>query len=230
MRIAEPSTLVTDWLLALFTAWLAWELFRQAYRLKDRAIGLWLGAFCAVAVSAALGGAWHAFSAQMDQSLAAPLWSGTVIFASAGSLLFLLSTLHIYASGRLLSILAGVAVSKFALIALWLGVNEDFRIVVYDSALTMLVIVALNTWGAWARHLPSAPWILAGMLVSLLAALFQQGRVSLHPHFNHNDLYHVIQMGAMYLLCRGGLLLQEREPAAPDFEATQPPPPLAGEE
>jgi hypothetical protein len=229
VRIAEPSTLVTDWLLALFTAWLAWELFRQAYRLKDRAIGLWLGAFCAVAASAALGGAWHGFSLQIDQTLATLLWSGTVILASAASLLFLLSTLHVYTSGRLLGVLAGVAVSKFALIALWLAVNDDFRMVAYDSVLTMLVIVVLNTWGAWARHMPSAPWVLAGMLVSMLAALVQQGRVSIHPHFNHNDLYHVIQMGAMYLLCRGGLLLREREPTAPDFAATQPLP-IAGEE
>ena len=63
----------------------------------------------------------------------------------------------------------------------------------------------------------------------MLAALFEQGRVSIHPQFDHNDLYHVIQTAAMYLLYRGGLLLREREPAAPDFEATQPLP-IAREE
>ena len=56
----------------------------------------------------------------------------------------------------------------------------------------------------------------------MLAALFQQGRVAIHAHFNHNDLYHVIQMGAMYFLFRGGLLVRELEPSARDVEATQP--------
>jgi threonine/homoserine/homoserine lactone efflux protein len=75
----------------------------------------------------------------------------------------------------------------------------------------------------------SATWVLAGALGSMLAALFQHGRVSIHPQCSHNNLFHVGQMGAMYLLYRGGLLLREREPEAPDFDATQPLP-IAGEE
>jgi hypothetical protein len=222
LKIAEPGTVITDWLLAAFTAWLAWTLFRQVYRLHDRAVNLWLGAFCAVAASALLGGTGHGFSAEIDPSLVAVLWAATMLLASAGSLLFLLATLHVYTSGRLLEILSGAAVLKFVLFALLVAVNDNFRIVVYDSALAMLALVVLGTWGAWVRQVPSAPWVLAGVLVSMLAALFQQGRVSIHAHFNHNDLYHVIQMGAMYLLFRGGLLMREQEPSAPDLEATQP--------
>jgi hypothetical protein len=222
VKIAEPGTVLTDWLLAAFTAWLAWTLFRQVYRLKDRAANLWLAAFCAVAASAFLGGTWHGFSAQIDPSLAAVLWAATMLLASAGSLLFLLAALHVYTSGRLLDILSGIAVTKFVLFALLVAINDNFRIVVYDSALAMFALVVLGTWGAWVRQVPSAPWMLAGVLVSMLAALFQQGRVSIHAHFNHNDLYHVIQMGAMYFLFRGGLLVREQEPPARDVEATQP--------
>jgi hypothetical protein len=229
LKIAEPSTLVTDWLLAAFTAWLAWTLFQQLYRLKDRAANLWLAAFSATAASAFVGGTWHGFSSQIDPSLAAVLWIAAMLLASAGSLLFLLAILHVYTSGRLLGILSGVAVAKFALFAVLMAVNDNFRVVVSDSALTMLVLVVLSTWGAWARQVPSAPWVLAGVLVSMLAALFQQGRVSIHAHFNHNDLYDVIQMGAMYLMFRGGLLVRDKEPAGPDLEATQPLP-VAGKE
>jgi hypothetical protein len=145
-----------------------------------------------------------------------------MLLASAGSLLFLMAALHVYTSGRLLDILSGIAVTKFVLFALLVAINDNFRIVVYDSALAMLALVVLGTWGAWVRQVPSAPWMLAGVLVSMLAALSQQGRVSIHPHFNHNDLYHVIQMGAMYFLFRGGLLVRELEPSARDVEATQP--------
>jgi hypothetical protein len=152
-----------------------------------------------------------------------------LVLVNAAGLLFLLSTLRAFTSGRALAIGAGLAVAKFALFAVWVAVNDDVRTVIYDGALTMFVVIVLSTWGAWARRMPSATWILAGVLVSMLAALFEQGRVSIHPQFDHNDLYHVIQTAAMYLLYRGGLLLREREPAAPDFEATQPPP-IAREE
>ena len=31
-----------------------------------------------------------------------------------------------------------------------------------------------------------------------------------HPSFNHNDLYHVIQVAAMFLLYRGARTLNDR--------------------
>ena len=158
----------------------------------------------------------------MDPSAAALTRTATLVLADAARLLFLLSTLRAFTSGRALAIGAGLAVAKFALFVVYVAVNDDVRMVIYDGALTMLVVIVLSTWGAWAQRMPSATWILAGVLVSMLGALFQQGRVSIHPHFNHNDLYHVIQTGAMYLLYRGGLLLRERSPTAPDFDATQP--------
>jgi hypothetical protein len=50
----------------------------------------------------------------------------------------------------------------------------------------------------------------AGVMVSFAAAGVQQSGFALHQHFNHNDLYHVIQMAGVYLLYRGGRLLRSR--------------------
>jgi hypothetical protein len=36
------------------------------------------------------------------------------------------------------------------------------------------------------------------------AALVQRSGFALHRHFNHNDLYHVVQMLGTWLLYRGG--------------------------
>ncbi|MDZ4854296.1 MAG: hypothetical protein SGJ26_05485 [Nitrospirota bacterium] len=38
----------------------------------------------------------------------------------------------------------------------------------------------------------------------------QVNGVALHQDFNHNDLYHVVQMGGMSLFYRGALVLKER--------------------
>jgi hypothetical protein len=36
----------------------------------------------------------------------------------------------------------------------------------------------------------------------------QQSGFSFHKHFNHNDIYHVFQMGSMFLLYKGVILLK----------------------
>jgi hypothetical protein len=43
-----------------------------------------------------------------------------------------------------------------------------------------------------------------------VAGIVQARRLALHRLFNHNDLYHVIQMVALYTFYRGGLLLVDR--------------------
>lgn len=50
-------------------------------------------------------------------------------------------------------------------------------------------------------------WLKWGVVVTLVALAALVGRVSLHEHFNHNDLYHVIQMAGLYCLYRGARLL-----------------------
>ena len=56
-------------------------------------------------------------------------------------------------------------------------------------------------------HVLSYSWIVGGILLSFVGAAIQQSGVSLHQHFNHNDLFHVVQMVAFYLLYRGGKAL-----------------------
>ena len=230
MKVIVFGPLITDLLLASFTLWLGWGLYQEARRLKDRAIALWLGAFCASGVSVVLNGLWHAFSEQQLEADWVPLlWSSATVLAVASSLLFLLAIVHVYTGGRVREIIAGVAVAKFALLGVWIAVNNRFGLTIYDSVFTMLIILVLSTWGAWIRAAPFAPWVLAGIMISMLATLFQQGRVAIHPRFDHNDLYHVTQMLAMYYLYRGGMLLRDRQPEVLDFETTQQLP-VVGEE
>ena len=59
-------------------------------------------------------------------------------------------------------------------------------------------------------HLRASAWLVAGVLISTFGGLVQSRRVAIHRHFNHNDLFHVIQMVALYLFFRGGALLVDR--------------------
>jgi len=60
------------------------------------------------------------------------------------------------------------------------------------------------------RQDESVRWFLLGMGISLLGLGIQQSDLALHEHMNHNDLYHLILLGALYLFYRGSRLLQDR--------------------
>jgi hypothetical protein len=222
-------SIVIELALGMFSFWLAYQLLPTLRRVHEHAISCWFVAFCSVGGSALLGGFWHGFAPAMDPRTATLTETASVALAVAASFMFLIATLHVFTSGRLLNVLSGCAVMKFALFVVWATVNDDFRLVIYDSGLTMLAMLLLASSGAWLRSAPAAPWIIVGVVTAMLAALFQQGRVSIHRYFNHNDLYHVIQAGALYCLYRAGALLHDKEPVMPNFEATQPLP-VIGEE
>jgi hypothetical protein len=229
MQRADLMNIVTDLLLSGLALRLALGLLPTARRMREFAIRYWFGAFVGVAAAGVLAGIFHAFAADMDPRTSALIWTVSMTLAIAASFLFLIGTLHAYTSGRLLGWLAGCAVTKFVLFAMWAAVNDDFRLVMYDSGLTLGAMLLMASWFAWLQREPSAPWILAGVMTAMVAALFQQGRVSIHRYFNHNDLYHLIQMGALYCFYRAGEFLRDKDPNAPDFEATQQLP-IIGEE
>lgn len=60
-------------------------------------------------------------------------------------------------------------------------------------------------------------WLKKGIVVSAAGILLMVMDVSLHPHFNQNDLYHVVQMVGLYCFFRGAALLHGL--------ARRPPPP-----
>jgi hypothetical protein len=74
--------------------------------------------------------------------------------------------------------------------------HDDFIWVIADTASALLIVGVLHVWRLNG-------WMLAGVAVSILAGLAQASGISLHPHFNHNDLYHVIQIAAMFLFYNG---------------------------
>jgi hypothetical protein len=109
-------------------------------------------------------------------------------------------------AGRARQALLAAGVLKFAVYAVWIANHDAFLYAILDYAPAMLYVLALQA-RAWFHREESGRWIVAGILVSFAGAGVQQSGFTIHQHFNHNDLYHVIQMVGIYLLYRGGRLL-----------------------
>jgi hypothetical protein len=209
MTISEPMTLVTDYLLAALVLVFALRLGRDGHR-GQISIRMWSLAFYASAAAALAGGTYHGFNLYLSSLAAVLLWKITVYAVGLASLFLFAGAVFAALAEterRVLLVLAGF---KFILYAAWMATHNDFRYVIYDYAPTLLFVLLLQGFAFWKSREESAPWIVAGIVVSFVGAGVQASGFALHTHFNHNDLYHVIQMGAFWLLYQGGLLLRDR--------------------
>jgi hypothetical protein len=183
--------LLTDYALAGFTAFLAFRLLKY-----PRAKG-WAGAFLCLAFAALIGGTYHGF----PEFYPGLLWSATEIFAGLASFLMVVATAA--ATGFFPRTIFGLAALKLVIYLDWILEYDEFIGVVIDGGSALLVVAVLHAIkrdAAWR-------WMVGGVAVSVVAAAVQAAHLAPHPQFNHNDLYHVIQIAAMYLFYRGARLL-----------------------
>jgi hypothetical protein len=178
----EPMTVLTDYALAAVSGVLAFRLIKVSR--------FWALAFLALALAALLGGTWHGFW-QNDI-----LWTATTLSVGVASFGMVTGSSLATTTGLPLRLLIGFATVKFVIYAIWMLGHDDFIWVVADTASALLIVGVL-----YLRRFNG--WMLAGVAVSVLAGLAQASGLRLHEHFNHNDLYHVIQSAAMLAFYRG---------------------------
>lgn len=213
MTITEPVTLLTDYVLSGVTGWLAWRLWIASEAQASRR--LWSAAFGALAAAALAGGSHHGLALLLPAPLLAGLWKATLFSVGAASFAMLCGSSVALATGRMRKLLLAAAALKLMLYWAWMIGHDDYLYVIADTGAAMLAIAALHLGSWWRRNDAASRWMLGAIVVSGLAAGAQAGGLALHPHFNHNDLYHVIQVAAMVLFYRGARLLRDRTATAP---------------
>ena len=185
MTIHEPMTLATDYLLTIAAAVFAVRLGRTNRQ--------WALAFLFTAAGSFFGGTYHGFYPVVSVLTAVVLWKFTVFSIGLASFFLVIGS-----SRKLLLI----ALVKLIVYMSWMTTHSEFLWVIIDYGAALLIVGAVHL----VRRGPATPWVLGSIVASVLAALVQMSRLTLHEHFNHNDLYHVIQLVALWLLYRGGKL------------------------
>jgi hypothetical protein len=193
MTIHEPMTLATDYLLALACGGFSILLFRM----KSAATGWWSIAFAAVAVAALAGGTYHGFPSFYPGTL----WKTTLVAAGAASCAMVVATGM--ATRLAARFFFWFSILKFAAYLGWIAFNDQFLAVLIDSGSALLIVAALHA----VRGDAAWRWMISAVAVSVAAAGVQAMHLAPHPGFNHNDLYHVMQIAAMWLFYRGARLI-----------------------
>jgi hypothetical protein len=208
LTITEPSTLLTDYALGTLCAVLAWRLQSVADQTGQRAVRMWAFAFVATALGSLFGGTYHGFQLMLGERTAAVVWTLTTIAVGIGACLLLTAALFASLAASARRWLLVLVWAQFTVYTAWMLRHDEFFYVIVEYGSAMLCVLALMLRPRMRRS-EAARWIIAGIGVSILAALVQQSGFDVDRHLNHNDLQHLVQMLAVWFLYRGGLRLRD---------------------
>ncbi|MCH7887502.1 MAG: hypothetical protein IIA58_06035, partial [Candidatus Marinimicrobia bacterium] len=153
-------TMITDYLLGVWTLYLAFKLTREGIRLAQRSILIWGASFAATGMAALIGGTSHGFALYFGEMTKTVIWAST-LYAIGFTSLFLLSAVIIATiKNPLRKWLIAVVAVKFILFAVWIFSHLEFKYVIYDYVPAMVGVLILQVYGKYRRGDRSAAWII----------------------------------------------------------------------
>ncbi len=208
MIIHEFWTFLTDVILSALCFFYAFRL-RELLSSEHFSAKLWLPVFVSIGIAALSGAIYHGFRPYLP----IPVYNGFRILV-----LFCLSTTAYLIGMSLLrftiqpqnnfykaiSLLLKLKLVFFLVFAL---IQTQFLVAVADYGSTFIVALVVFAFH-WQR--PASKLMTYGIVVSLVAASIQTLKISPHPSFNHNDLYHVVQILGLHLFYLGSPQLEDR--------------------
>jgi hypothetical protein len=210
MPLSEPTTLVSDWLLAGTAFALGARLHRAGGAKDRRARRLWGAAFLAGAAGALAGGTVHGFTAALSPLAHAVLWKVVLAAAGLAASLILAGTVLASVDGAWRQAFLAAAAGQLAIYLAVVSGSDDVRNAVWNGALTIVAVLALALATAFQDPRRLA-WILLALGLSAVALAAQRTGVSASI-LNQNDVCHVLQTAALLPFYRAGRRLHDRGP------------------
>ncbi len=207
----DPDVTLTDYGLALLCGVLAWRLWRGPHFGPARR---WLILFFASAgLAPLLGGTVHGFFPIEGTPEHDILWAATLLAVGlTGLAAWGLGARWTLRDGLARGLIGLAMLAALGYAAAVLEGSREFRVAVifYLPAVGFLLLALFLGW----RRAPGPDLAVAaaGLLLTVAAAGIQQMGIDLHPSFDHNALYHVVQAAALLLFYRGAVSWSRRAP------------------
>lgn len=208
-RIDQPMTMFTDYVLAVECLLFATLLVRKEHREHPARVFL-LVFFVFTAIATAVGGTVHGFMDILSEPTLAALWRVTVL--SMGPVTFSL----LVGSGRAAlpphhhRVLLGIGVAQLVIYSVWIWGHSDFVFVVVNYAPVLLAALIMQARDWRVRGTESGKWLSWGLVATFVSSGVQVSGFSISEHLNYNDIYHIIDMVALWFFYRGAKVLRDR--------------------
>ena len=200
----EPMTVLTD----VFLAAAALIGGVRIYGVSDAPVHFYFAlSFFLIALGAMAGSAIHAIRHTSRVSWVPLLWRITGIAIGTSVTAMLAATFYHILPADYADTLRWTVLGLSLIYAAYIWRDYRFRNVIVFYSILMAFTLGAMALSYVSTGSPGAKLIVVGILVSFGAAAVQRSGFKLARHFNHNDIYHVIQLVGLYFVYKGALLL-----------------------
>ena len=198
----EPTTAITDYIIFLLGVFFG----LATLAIQDSQFHqLWGLAFYSIGIGGFLGGTSHGFGPKLKEVYRKILWRFTLVFIAVTGLLITMSAALFFVTEKgenALYIITGVLLLTYFQ---RIRKKDSFRSAVTFYMPLMGISLVGFAMAFYFQNMTGALSITVGLLVCVAGTVVQVMKISVHEKFNHNDLFHVIQMLGMFFMYRGGL-------------------------
>ena len=196
--IAEPMTAFTDLLLCVLGLTFGLRLRNGTSRARP----LWSFAFLASSLGSLTGGLYLAFQPSLSPLPLTILWKITATAIGAAGLLLFCGATRALVPQRIARALVIASIVLFVTYLAWMTTHDEFiyMIAFYGTMMLATLVICIVRYRIAPR---ACALIVSGIAIAALAAAVQASHIDPFAHFNHNDLYHVIQMVSLFVTYRG---------------------------
>ena len=205
-KLFEPTTFISNIILFFMTLVLGQKI-SDVYWQSFHPFHFHLSwSFYAVAMGSIIGSLFHGFGPHFPKLMREWIWKGALTcmgFTTFSLMMAGVSAVMSYYSYRIIMwgaviglILYGWQTVKFA------GFGHSVKFI----AIGMIIIFTAFATLYWRQAHPGSGYLFAGVLLTIASGGLWATGWSIHKQFNHNDLFHVIQMVCLWLLHQGGVM------------------------
>ncbi len=199
--IYEPTTTITDFIIFFMGCYYSWVIMHISGSIFHK---IWAISFISLSLSAFLGGISHGFGPKLSKIAKMIIWRLTLLLVGLTALVLLFSVLTIITNGTINIRILPFLITLYGYYIYKVYKNDSFLIAIKFYLPLIVISLACFLYVFFYKGYVGALFISVGLLVTLFASLIQSSKIVLHNHFNHNDLFHIVQMIGMYLMFEGG--------------------------
>jgi len=206
--IYEPMTAFTDLLIFGLGLYFARELY-GIYVTKLMSVHLhFMMVFFFMGLAGLLGALTHGIGPHLPQSIHTFIWRITLYCIGLTTFSMLLGGLYHVVPFNTMNWLKWLPLLGLIVYMILITRNDDFKTVIRFYTPAMMLLLLMMLYSLLRFQSDGTSWIIFSVLMAFAGTAVQQSGFSFHKHFNHNDIYHVFQMGSMFLLYKGVILLK----------------------
>lgn len=201
----EQTTAVTDVLMAILAFIVTLKVYRTGKNIDSKKTRIWMWAFGLLTFASATGAVAHGF--QMSKLTNFVLWQPLNLALGVAIGLFAAGVIYDFRNFTLpKTLIPLLLIGAIVFFTITVILPNAFIVFIIYEAIAMIFAFVVYTILASRKTIKGAGLMAAGILVTIIAAAIQSIetiRVTLIWEFDHNGIFHIVQMIGLVILLKG---------------------------